>query len=73
MNKDDKIAFKTHHDHYEFKVMSFFLTNSPSISHALINTILKPFVRRFVLMFFNDILGYNSSLQLHIQHLRSIL
>jgi len=37
------------------------------------NDVLRPFLRRFVLVFFDDILIYSSSWSEHLQHLRTIL
>lgn len=53
--------------------MPFGLTNAPAVFQALINDVLRDFLKRFVFVYLDDILIFSSSAEEHESHVRQVL
>ncbi|KAI4874334.1 hypothetical protein NFI96_004585 [Prochilodus magdalenae] len=68
-----KTAFLTTRGHYEYRVMSFGLRNSPSVFQAFVNDVLRDMLGRFVIAYIDDILIYSPDYSTHVQQVRQVL
>jgi len=57
------MAFQTHFGQYEFRVMAF---------RGAMNATLTAGLRKFVVVFFDDILVYSRSYEEHLAHLQQV-
>ena len=68
-----KTAINTPFGHFEFTVMGFGLTNAPATFMSLMNPVLRPFLRKFVVVFPDDILAFSRAWKEHLDHLDAVL
>jgi hypothetical protein len=68
-----KIAFQCHYGHYEFLVVPFGLTNVLATFQSCMNHLFKKRMRKFLLVFFDDLLIYSKTWEEHLHHVEHIL
>jgi len=66
---ESKTAFKTKDGLYDWIAMPFGLTDSTIISMRVMAQVLRSFMGKFFIVYFNDILIYSMTLEHYINHL----
>jgi hypothetical protein len=67
-----KTAFQRHFGQYELRVLASGLIGAPGTFQGAMNVTLAPGLRRFVIVFFDDILIYSESYEEHLIHLQTV-
>ena len=68
-----KTAFRTRYGHYEFLVMSFRLTNAPTVFMDTMNKVFHDYLDQFIVVFIDNILIYSKTSEKHKEHLGKAL
>nr|CAD1842510.1 unnamed protein product [Ananas comosus var. bracteatus] len=70
---DEKMTtYMSRYGAYEFLVIPLGLTNIPATFCTLTNKMFHPYLDRFVVVYHDDIVVYNNTLEEHIEHLRTV-
>ena len=67
-----KTAFNTRYGHFEFTVMPFGLCNAPATFMNWMNSVLREFIDKFVVVYIDDISVYSQNVEEHLVHLNKV-
>ncbi|KAL0194928.1 hypothetical protein M9458_008500, partial [Cirrhinus mrigala] len=67
-----KAAFVTPAGHYEYRVMLYGLSITPSVFQTFMNEVFREFLHRLVVVYIDDILIYSQNLAEHRQHVQQV-
>ena len=68
-----KTAFNTRQGKFEYLVMPFGLTNAPATFQTLMNSIMQPYLDKFVVVYLDDLVVFSNSDEEHCEHLALVL
>ncbi len=68
-----KTAFRTPFGLYQWKVLSFGLTNAPATFQAMMNDVFREVLGKYVLVYLDDILVFSKTPEEHKVHLEKVL
>jgi len=67
-----KTALRMHHGLYEWIVVPFGISNTPSTFMRFMHQVLRLYMGKFVVVYFDDIFIYSPSHETHLEHLRDV-
>jgi hypothetical protein len=68
-----KTAFRTPLGHFQFKVLSFGLTNAPATFQSVVDIVFAPLLNESVVVYLDDILVFSRTAEEHFLHMRQVL
>ena len=68
-----KTTFKCHYGQFEFLIMPFGLTNALETFQSCMNKVFNQYLKKNVLVFFDDILIYSKTWEEHLKNIDTIL